>query len=389
MADKNIIYNQELNRLQTPASVAIADKVRMLATQGVKVAKMQTGEPCFNTPEYIVEGAYKAMRDGFTHYDSSQGLPALRKQISLWYEEEYLAKLSADDIVITNGAIHGIFCVLAALLNRGDEVIVPKPCWPQYNYISLLFGADVKNIDTIRNGGRLSPSDLEKNISGRTKVFILNNPCNPTGVVYSKEELNEFLRICLKNNVFLLADEVYSRVIYTNKFCSIFMTDEYCNAKDRIIYINSFSKTFAMTGWRVGYCVLPYSVGQKVLKVSQNSITNVSTFSQHAAKVAIEHKDKNRAVFSEMNSLYRSRYAELLRMLKEKKIEFIFPEGAFYFFIKNNASSGAFAEQLLETERIAVVPGAAYGQACQDYYRISFAVDEYSFSKFTGWLNAS
>ena len=378
---KKITFNKKLDKIDTPASVAIADKVRTLTANGIQIARMQTGEPYFNTPKYIVEAAHKAMLKGYTHYSTSQGLPDLRKAISIWYKEEYNKKISPENIIINNGAIHSIFCILSTLINPEDEVMIPEPFWPQYKYISILSGANVKTIDTSSNNGRLTKEMFEKSISVKSKVLIINNPCNPTGLIYSKNEINALLKLAIKNNIYIIFDEVYSRITYTDNFCSVFNSDFYEEAKKLIIYVNSFSKTFAMTGWRVGYIILPEHLLKNVLKVSQNSITNVNTFCQYGAKVAIEKRKEHKREFIYMFDMYKKRYDELISLLSSKNIDFISPEGAFYFFIKSGKPSKQFAIDLLENERIAVVPGIAYGENFDEYYRISYAVDEYSFRK--------
>jgi aspartate aminotransferase len=373
-------------KIQSPPSVEIADKVRDLVSRGVPVAQMQTGEPHFGTPRYIIESAARAMQEGYTHYTHSQGVPQLRKKISEWYGEESGENIPPDSIIITQGAVHAIYCAFRAVLDAGDEVIVPEPFWPQYGYMARLCGADVVAADTSSSRGRLVPEILEKLVSEKTKVLIINNPSNPAGIVYSKKELRCFMDIAARRNFFILFDEVYGRITYTEKFCGIFHSGEYAGARDSVIYVNSFSKTFAMTGWRIGYAVLPDLLIGPVLKVSQNTVTSVNTFVQMAACGAICGIKENRAVFASMLDVYRERRETLMKLLRRKKMDFIEPEGAFYFFISCGRPSLHYCRELLDKERIAAVPGAAYGKKWDEYYRISFAVDDGSFQKFCGWL---
>jgi len=265
--------------ISTPYSVAIADKVRMLEDAGVSVAKMQTGEPVFDTPQYIIEGAYQAMKQGQTHYSSSQGIPSLRNEIINWYKSDYNIEFQKENILIENGAIHVIYCLVSSLINSGDEIIIPEPYWPQYEYITYLAKGRPKFINTIQSQWKLIPEILEKAITKNTKLIILNNPCNPTGIVYSKEEIDALIQVAEKYNIQIIFDEVYSIITYSKRFCSVFQSSLYEDMKSNIFYVNSFSKTFAMTGWRVGYAILPQSIMTKVLKISQNTITNVNTFS--------------------------------------------------------------------------------------------------------------
>jgi len=367
--------------------VAIADRTRELCAQGLKVARMQTGEPCFNTPGYIIKGAYEAMRNGYTHYSNSQGIPELRSAISHWYKEEYDALIPPENILISNGAICSIYCILGTILSPGDNVLVPEPFWPQYKHITTLSGGNIRCIETSETNGRLTPNLFERFVMPNSKVLILNNPNNPSGIVYSREEVEEFLEIAAAYSMFVLADEVYNRITYSDMFCSVFRARNYSKCKDMILYVNSFSKTFAMTGWRVGYSFLPVNLITGVLKFLQNSVTCVSAFVQYGAKTAIEGRKEHQEWFSKTQSVYMDRYTKLTEILSRKNIGFIRPEGAFYFFIDCGEDSETFAFNLLEKEKIAVVPGSAYGKGFNQYYRISFAVDQESFDRFTAWLN--
>jgi aspartate/methionine/tyrosine aminotransferase len=384
------MFNNRLDQVSTPASVAIADRVRLLTAEGKQIAKMQTGEPSFATPRYIIESAYEAMLNGHTHYAASQGIPELRRSISSWYEEEFhITAPPLENIIITNGAIHAIFSIISILLNPGDEVIIPEPYWPQYGHITLISGGVICNVDTRANDARLTLELLEGKITPKSKLLIINNPCNPTGIVYSQDEIESFLEIATRHNLFVLFDEVYSRLPHSDKFCSVFSAKNYNKCKDNIIYVNSFSKAFAMTGWRVGYSVIPDVLVKKVLTISQNSLTSVSTFSQYAATLAIEKQKENEDSFLTMSSCYQERFQQIRKILIERNIEFIEPEGAFYFFIKCETPSKEFVLNLLEKENIAVVPGAAYGEFFDDFYRISYAVDENSMNSFLNWLKSN
>ena len=182
--------NHPLSYIKSPPSVAIADRVRQLTTEGTCIATLQTGEPCFDTPEYIIQGAYTAMQNGHTHYSATQGLLELRQALAKWYEETYRIRIAPGQILITHGAIHAVLCALNAILNVGDEVVIPEPYWPQYANMSILAGGIVKNIDTREQNGIFSKDALNAAITEKTKVLILNNPCNPSGVVYSQSDRN-------------------------------------------------------------------------------------------------------------------------------------------------------------------------------------------------------
>ncbi len=380
-------FNTMLDGIKSPTSVAIADRVRELTDEGNKIMRLQTGEPYFDTPRYIIDGTYQAMIAGMTHYSNSQGLPELRKAISEWYEDDYTVQVRPQEIMIFCGAVHALYCTLVAILNPGDEVVIPEPFWPQYGDISNISGAKVQRIDTSSDDGRLTLSAFENAISPKTKVLIISNPSNPSGLVYSEAEMEGFLELALKHDIFVLVDEVYSRLTYTDKFCSVFSLPNYKRYKENILYLNSFSKTFAMTGWRVGFAILPAVLIPKVLLISQNTITHVNSFCQVGAKVALEGRKENAAVFDNMLAVYKERYNKLIKLLTEKKVIFLHPEGAFYFFIHCGQSSTEFALNLLNKENIAVVPGSAYGEGFDQYYRMSYAVDQDSFDGFVEWIS--
>jgi len=379
--------NNHLNAISAPATIQIADMVRKMTANGEKIAALQTGEPFFPTPQYIKDALADAMKDDQTHYSFSQGIPELRKSIATYYKSLYLVDITPDQILLSCGAIGSIHAIFTAFINEGDEIIIIDPAWPQYANIATMQGAKVNRVSTVNTKGRLTPALFEKSITAASKLVVINSPCNPSGVVYSETEINSFIAIAKKHGVWLLFDEVYGELTFTNTFKSVLQCQEYEGYKSNIIYVNSFSKTFAMTGWRIGYAVLPPTLLSAALKVSQNSITNISTFSQYAAVVALNDKAKHSNIYIEMLSIYKDRHTKLIALLQEKNINFIYPEGAFYFFIKCNIDSIQFAKELLEKEKISVVPGIGYGKDFSEYYRISYAVDEYSFNQYINWLN--
>jgi aspartate aminotransferase len=378
-----------IDAIGTPPSIAIADTVRSLEASGIFVAKLQTGEPSFATPTYIVEAACQALHRGETHYSNSQGIPELRQAIADWYYEDYGVEISHENILIGNGAIHVIYCLIGALVREHDEVIIPEPYWPQYKNVTSLAGGTSCIVNTLSTGGKLTVESFEENITPRTKLLILNNPCNPTGIVYSSEEIDALLRVADQNKIWVLFDEVYSRILYSDRFCSVLQSSLFQKLKSRIFYINSFSKTFSMTGWRIGYAFLPESFLPSALKISQNTVTNTNTFSQFGAIKAVQGRVRWQEEYTHIQALYNARKAELERILSDKGHLYFQPEGAFYFFIQCALPSQQFAIELLNQKRIAVVPGVAYGENCDNYYRISFAVDETSYRKFIEFIENS
>jgi aspartate aminotransferase len=374
--------NKYLKELSAPAAIAIADTVRKLESAGEKIAKMQTGEPCFDTPAYIKAAATKAMADGFTHYSYSQGLPALRESVATYYKKLYGTDITSDDIVLANGGVNSIYDTMLSLLNKKDEVIIFEPAWPQYGNIATIAGAKTIRISTRKTEFKITAGLLEKNISKKTRLVVINNPCNPTGLVYDNKLMNKLLKVAAAYDAYVMFDEVYHDNVYTKGFESVLASADFKKHKDRIIYINSFSKSFAMTGWRIGYAVLPKSLMPFYLKLSQNSITNVNAFIQQAAKTAIEKRNNHRSEFNKMNKLYEKRWLELGKIFKGLSIKTPEPGGAFYYFIPVKENGAEFAQWLLNKHKIAVVPGIAYGADFSKFIRISFSVDDYSYNYF-------
>lgn len=378
--------NRYIDNITTPPAIAIADKIRELEAKGEKIAKLQTGEPCFPTPQYIKDAAYESLQNNKTQYTSSQGVLELRQEISKFYKDEYAFDINPANILINNGAVNSIYCVLNGLLNAGDELLIVDPSWPQYTNMGIILNAKVKKISTKATQGRLTPELLSSQISDQTKIVVINNPGNPSGVVYSEEEINAFIQIAKKYGVNMLFDEVYDRIVFEGEFKKVIQCSEYQGYKDHIYYINSFSKTFSMTGWRVGYAFIPDAGMPYCLKISQNSITNVSTFSQYAAVVALRDRKKHQSEFDHMFQTYQTRWKEIKNLLDQSSYSYIKPQGAFYFFIDAAHQATDFVATLLNDHKMSVVPGSAYGPDFKSYFRISFAVDDYSYRVLVEWL---
>lgn len=378
--------NPRLAHIEPPAAIAIADRVRALKASGITVAALQSGEPMFPTPEYIKSAATEGLAKNLTSYSTSQGIPELRKALSQWYQDKWNLSFSPENFIITQGASHAIYSILQTLIKEGEEVIIVDPAWPQYANMAILAGASVTRISTLESQGRLTAEQLLSHIHPNTRLLILNNPGNPSGVIYSAKELQELISIAGERGIYVLLDEVYDQISFVPGFTKGLSTPAAKQYADLILYVNSFSKTYAMTGWRIGYAILPSDFLNTMLTLSTNSITHVSTFSQYAAMVGLRDRAIHENIYTEMLAEYQQRYHELSDILDKKGITFIRPEGAFYFFINANEPSLPFALRLLEENKIAVVPGIAYGESFATWYRISFAVDKYSYQTFLNWI---
>lgn len=323
--------NKRVGNIGIPASIKIADRVRKLEASGILASKMQIGEPCFDTPEYIITATSAAISAAETHYASSVGISLLRKAISSWEERKYGLHIIDESIRVFSGGVHAIFCALTSVFNSEDEVVIPKPYWPQYANISKLAGTNVVEVNTKETDGKVTLDQLKESITNKTRMIIVNNPANFTGITYGTKEVGDFIKLAKDNDSFILFDEVHSELIWDGEFCSCLQTPNYDS--DHVIYINSFSKYFSMTGWRVGYAVLPAQIIDIVTKVSQNTITNVVTFNQFAAAVGMNKWGYNIDVFVSMFRMCKAKFEEIKGLLKLKGIKFIKPSGAFYFFI--------------------------------------------------------
>lgn len=366
----------KLSALEEAATVALADRVRKLQSSGRRIYALQTGDPDFATPIPIVEAAYQAMRQGHTHYCDSRGLPELRQAIAGKHMRADAVEYDpAKEILVTCGGVHAYYCALLAILNPGDEVMVPDPSWMTHvNLVGLTGGRPVR-VPALPEGGFLpTMSSWEKMISPRTVALVLNSPSNPTGSVASPEYLGELCDLAARRNLYVISDEVYESILYEglHHTCAASIP----GAKDRCLVINSFSKTYAMTGWRIGYLAAPERVVNQALKASQHSITNVAPFIQRAAIAALG--DSAAAAVSEMTAAYSRRRHNVIRMWREcpGPIRLCEPQGAFYFFIDMRGlhlSSNEIAESLLQETGVAVVPGSVYGKNGEGFLRMTIA----------------
>jgi aspartate/methionine/tyrosine aminotransferase len=374
------LYNRNLLNVVQSGTVALADKVRKLEAGGRTIIPLHTGDPDFPTPEPIIKAAYEAIRSGFTHYSNSRGLEELRIAIS----ENLISKGSipyspSDEILITHGAIHAYYIALSTIAEPGDEFIMQGPTWmTHFNTVRLVGGVPVFAEGRVENNFRVSPDDLESKITSRTKAIIINSPSNPTGGIYTSQELKKIVDITLKHHLYLIADEVYDRILLNEQleFTSLASFPE---IRDRLLLCNSFSKTFAMTGWRIGFLCADNKLISQALKISQCSITNIAPFIQKAALVALTDKSIPASVDS-MIKEYRLR-ANLVMNIAEKysdsPVRIKMPQGAFYFFVNiaglNRGNSQITAEMLLDEISVAAVPGSVFGPGGEGYLRLTVA----------------
>ena len=363
-----IPLNQNLSTLKRSAIRVYSN----LARETPDCAMLTIGEPDFDTPEAIKAAAWAALRDNQTHYAPNQGTLALRKAVAE-FETSRGNATKADNVLITIGACHALFTALFGILNPGEEIIVPTPGFGLYETIATISGAKTVPLDVTKTKFQITKEALEAAITDKTKAIILNSPCNPTGVVFSEESLAGIKEAVLGKPIFIICDNVYNQLTY-GETCPDLSLDQ--DLKDQLILCQSFSKPYAMTGWRVGYLTCPGYVMDRLLLLSAAEITAVPTFLQEAAVTALQTDP------SPMREIYRKRREYVCTRLREMGLSFPEPEGAFYVFVdisKFGMDSGTFCTRMIKEGKVAAVPGACFG--AEGYIRLSYCYSDEELKK--------
>ncbi|PHX89175.1 MAG: aspartate aminotransferase [Pelagibacteraceae bacterium] len=376
------IISKNLNKIKPSPTIAVSQKSRELKAAGKDVIGLGAGEPDFDTPDNIKAAAIKAIKDGDTKYTAVDGTPVLKKAIKDKFKRENNLDYELEEITVGAGGKHVIYNAMMATLNEGDEVIIPAPYWVSYPDIVLLAGGTpiILECDE-KQDFKLRPQELEKAITSKTKWIILNSPSNPTGVCFSENDIREIAKVLIKHkHVYILSDDIYEHVIYEGfKFFTIAQIDQ---LKDRVLTMNGVSKTYSMTGWRIGYAAGPKEIVKAIAKIQSQSTTNPSSISQAAA---VEALNGNQDFIKVRNKSFQERRDFVVKELNAiDGIECLNPQGAFYVFpscknlIGKKDSSGIqlkndtdFVQSLLEHTGVAVVQGSAFG--LEGFFRISYA----------------
>lgn len=361
----------------------LADKVVDIKPSGIRkffdvandmpdAISLGVGEPDFDTPWFIREEGIYSLEKGRTFYTSNAGLQELKNEISFYLERKQNLRYNPkDEIMVTVGGSEGIDVALRAIINPGDEVILPEPCYVSYlPCITLADGVPVRINLKEENEFKLTPEELLGAITDKTKALILTFPNNPTGAVMTKEDLAPLVDIIIEKDIIVLTDEIYAELTYGGDHVSI---ASFPGMKERTILINGFSKAYAMTGWRLGYACAPALILEQMLKIHQFAIMCAPTTSQYAAVAALRHCD---GAVQEMKEAYNQRRRFVLNAFQEMGLQCFEPRGAFYAFpcIKEfGMTSDDFAMKFLEEEKVAVVPGTAFGECGEGFLRISYA----------------
>ncbi|MCC0629673.1 MULTISPECIES: pyridoxal phosphate-dependent aminotransferase [unclassified Clostridioides] len=378
------MLSKRLNFITPSYTIGISSKVKEMENNGIKVINLSIGEPDFNVPNNAKSYGIDSLNKDCTKYDLVPGLKILREEICKKLIEENNCNYSIDEIVVSSGAKNSITNTLLALTDEGDEVLLPKPYWVSYPEMVKLVNAVPVFIDTKKeNGFKLTKEELEKSITDKTKLLIINNPSNPTGSVYTKDELIEIADVCIQNKIYILADEIYEKICYDKEFTSIASLSK--EAKDITITINGFSKSAAMTGLRLGYTASNKTIAKAMSSIQGHLISHPSLTAQYIAYGAL--KDCSTDI-DNMVKTYKSRRDLIKSKLDSiENVGYVNPNGAFYAFIDlskvsekfeyKDSFSIKFCNQFLEEYNVAVVPGIAFGM--DKYIRISYACSENTF----------
>ena len=347
----------------TPSlTLSIDAKAKAMKAEGIDVCGFGAGEPDFDTPEHIKAAAIEAINAGFTKYTPSAGIPELRQAIADKLQTDNGLSYRASQVVVSNGAKHACYNAILATCQPGDEVVIPAPYWVSYPDMVKLAGADPVIIPTMeRNSWKMRAEDFENAMTPRTKMLILNSPCNPTGSVYTADEMRAIVDVAAEEDIYILSDEIYEKLTYDGvKHTSVGSLSK--EAYDLTITVNGFSKSYAMTGWRLGYLAAPESVAKAVDSIQSHSTSHPASFVQRAGVAALKGDQQPIADMREEFDMRRNYMFD--RITKIPNISAVKPEGAFYLLVNVSQlglTSQNFADRLLSKANVAVVPGAAFG----------------------------
>lgn len=363
-------FNKQLDKIQ----VSLIRQFDQAISEIPRVLRLTLGEPDFTTPDHVKEAAKRAIDQNQSYYTGMSGLLTLRQAASDFVKEKYqLDYAPENEILVTIGATEALSATLTAILEEGDKVLLPAPAYPGYEPIVNLVGAEIVEIDTTENGFVLTPEMLEKAIleqGDKLKAVILNYPANPTGITYSREQLEALAAVLRKYEIFVVCDEVYSELTYTGEVHVSLGT----MLRDQAIIINGLSKSHAMTGWRLGLIFAPATFTAQLIKSHQYLVTAANTMAQHAAVEALT-AGKNDA--EPMKKEYIQRRDYIIEKMTALGFEIIKPDGAFYIFAKipagYNQDSFAFLKDFAQKKAVAFIPGAAFGRYGEGYVRLSYA----------------
>lgn len=363
-----------VNQVTPSLTLAIDSLAKEMKRNGEDVCSFSAGEPDFDTPTHIKAAAKKALDEGKTRYGPAAGEPGLRKAIAEKLLRDNQLAYNADNVIVTNGGKQSLYNLIMALIEAGDEVIIPAPYWLSYpEMVTLAGGTSVIVNTSLENHYKITPEQLEAAITPKTKLFVFNSPSNPTGIVYTPEEIAALAKIVVKKDILVVSDEIYEKILYDgaiHRSIASFGPEIF----QRSIISNGFAKAFSMTGWRVGYIAGPVEIVKAMTKIQGHSTSNVCTFAQYGAIAALESPQD---CIEEMVKAFSERRQYVLERVRSlPRLNCPTPNGAFYVFIdisQTGLKSRDFCQKLLETQKVAAIPGIAFG--ADDCIRLSYATD--------------
>ena len=373
--------SQRLQQLEPSATMAMAAKAKELKAAGEHVVDFSLGEPDFDTPRHICQAAARAMQEGHTHYTAASGIPELKAAIAKQYQQRHGLEYQPQQVVVSNGAKHALHNVFTALLDPGDEVIIPAPYWVSYAELVKLASGVPKIVATDEaQGFKLTPEQLRAAVGPRSRVLLLCSPSNPTGTMYTAEELAALADVVLEHDLLVVADEIYERLVYPgHQFCSFPTVRP--GLQERTVVVNGVSKAYAMTGWRIGWTLSPPELARAMGALQSQETSNPCSISQHAALAALE--GPQRCVEEMLEQFTRRREYVRQRVTQWKEVSCPEMAGAFYAFLNISAylgrsyngtrveNSQQWCLALLEQQKVATVMGSAFG--AEGYVRLSYA----------------
>lgn len=375
------LLSKKAQALEASQTLALSARAKKMKAEGIDVISLTAGEPDFPTPLLIKEAGIKAIQDNFTKYTQNQGIPELLKVISEKFRRENRLVFDSSQILVSCGAKHSVYNALQALCNRGDEVIIPSPYWVSYTEMAKLADATPVLVRTSRdNEFKMTPAQLKRAITKKTKALILNSPCNPTGAVYTRNELEALGTVVAKAGIYVISDEIYEKVIFDN--LTHFSIGSIEAVKDQVITVNGVSKAFSMTGWRIGFMGGNKAIIETAEKIQSQVTSNPSSISQKAALAALS-SNLNGEIKAMVDEFDRRRQYLVKEFQSITDLDFIYPRGAFYLFFnvkpylgrsadgKKIRTSDDLSEFLLAHQKVATVPGTGFGDT--NWMRISYA----------------
>jgi aspartate aminotransferase len=370
--------NSRIVSLNQSSTLKITALTKQLRKEGKDVVNFAAGEPDFDTPSFIKEAAKNAIDQGFTKYTPSRGTVELREKIASKLKNENNINAGANNIIVTTGAKYAIYAAIFSLINEGDEVIIPSPYWVSYPEMVKLAGGVAKFLPIDKeNNFKLKPQDLENAITEKTKILILNYPSNPTGVTYSKDELAKIYEIVKDKGIYVISDEIYEKLLYDGR--KHFSFASFPGADDFTFTVNGFSKTYSMTGWRIGYLVGPDKLIGEISKMIDHTTSCVCSISQRGASAALDNSEWQETIKEEFQKRRDILWSGLS---KTGKVIPLKSEGTFYMFCdisKTGLSSFDFSSRLLEKYLVSCIPASAFG--AEGFLRLSFATSSESIEK--------